>query len=670
MSDALVIFTPSGKRGKFPIGTPLLQCARKLGVDIDSVCGGRGICGRCQITVAEGEFAKHGISSSTTSLGNLTKPEIKFKQRNGLKPGCRLSCHTILSGDIVIDVPASSQVHKQIIRKRPDARKIQMDPIIRLYYIEVEAATMDNPMGDFERLVMALKNQWRLDRSFEIDVQPLINLQNILKKKDRKVTVAIHCNTRIIKIWPGLHSDIYGIAFDIGSTTLAGHLCNLSTGDILATSGCMNPQIRFGEDLMSRVSYVLLNHNGRDELTSSIRSAIDSLILETSNEAGIEKDDILNLTFVGNPIMHHLLLGIDPSELGGAPFSLAVNSSITIRGSELNLKEICNESRAYFLPCIAGHVGSDAAAVVLSEGPHLKKEITLIVDVGTNAEIILGNKDHILAASSPTGPAFEGAQITCGQRAAKGAIERVRIDPITLEAKLKIIGSEKWSDEQGFSEEAENIKITGICGSGIIEALAEMYLAGVLLADGTINGEVTTSCKRVYQHGRTFSFRLWDGEPNIYITQNDVRAIQLAKAALYAGARLLMDKMNIDNVDHIILAGGFGSHIDPKYAMILGLIPDCDLNQVSSAGNAAGTGARIALLQQGGRSEIEKEVRKIKKIETAIEPRFQTHFVDAMAIPHKTAPMPHLAAKVKLPKNRTSSPKRRRKPTDKEYSQN
>ena len=247
------------------------------------------------------------------------------------------------------------------------------------------------------------------------------------------------------------------------------------------------------------------------------------------------------------------------------------------------------------------------------------------------------------------GPAFEGAQISCGQRAAPGAIERVRIDPQTLEPRFRVIGSDKWSDEPGFAEATRQIGVTGVCGSGIIEALAEMYLAGIINQDGVVDGALAARSARIQPEGRTFSYLLHDGEPVLRITQNDVRAIQLAKAALYAGARLLMDRMGVDQLDRITLAGAFGSHIDVKFAMILGMIPDCDLAKVTSAGNAAGTGARIALLNLAARDEISRVVRSVEKVETAVEPLFQQHFVEAMAIPHKTAPYPNLRKAVTLP---------------------
>jgi uncharacterized 2Fe-2S/4Fe-4S cluster protein (DUF4445 family) len=294
-------------------------------------------------------------------------------------------------------------------------------------------------------------------------------------------------------------------------------------------------------------------------------------------------------------------------------------------------------------------VGADTAGVVLSEAPHEQDEIMLCVDVGTNAEIVLGSKARLLACSSPTGPAFEGAQISAGQRAAPGAIERIRIDAQTLEPRYKVIGCDLWSDEPGFEEATAQTGVTGICGSGIIEAVAEMYLAGIINQDGLVDGAMAARSPRVEPYKRTFNYVIRAGEPLIRVTQNDVRAIQLAKAALYAGVRLLMDKLDIDTIGKIRLAGAFGSHIDVKYAMVLGLIPDCDLSKVQSAGNAAGTGARIALLNKAARDEIESVVRRIEKIETAVEPKFQQHFVEAMAIPHKTARFVELEKAVTLP---------------------
>ncbi len=645
--EALVVFTPSGKRGRFAQGTTLLQAARTLGVDVDSVCGGRGLCGRCQIRIAEGEFAKHGIRSGQGHVSASDEVEARYRARKGMAGEHRLSCQARLLGDVVVDVPAESQVHRQVVRKRAEVRAIALDPVVRLHYVEVAPPDMHAQRGDLERLQEALAAQWQIG-ALACDLAVLQGLQPALRAGDWKVTVAIETGARLIGIWPGFVERAFGLAIDVGSTTIAGHLCDLHSGEVLASGGLMNPQIRFGEDLMSRVSYAMMNPGGAAEMTAAVRDALRTLIAQVTDEAGVDRSELLALTAVGNPIMHHLLLGIDPRELGTAPFALASDQALSLRASELELTAHPGAG-IYILPCIAGHVGADTAGVILSETPHLADEVTLIVDVGTNAEIVLGNRHRLLAASSPTGPAFEGAQISCGQRAAPGAIERVRIDPQSLEPRFKVIGCDLWSDQPGFAEATSRSGVTGICGSGIIEVLAEMFLVGILRADGTIDGAKAAISPRVQPDGRTHAYLLHAGEPEIRILQTDVRAIQLAKAALYAGARLLMDHLGVDQVDRITLAGAFGSQIDTKYAMVLGLIPDCDLAKVASAGNAAGTGARIALLNRGARAEIEQVVKRIEKIETAIEPRFQEHFVAAMAIPHKSAPYPHLARTVTLP---------------------
>lgn len=668
-NDALVVFTPSGKRGRFEVGTSILAAARNLGVDLDSVCGGRGICGRCQVIHTVGEFAKHNINSRSQNLSVLGKTEQRYDEKRGLRKNCRLGCSSTIQGDLVIDVPEASQVHKQVVRKRAEVRDIKLDPVTKLFYISVKEPDMHNPAGDLERVYDALQEQWQLS-DLTCDFRIMSGLQKALRQGKWKITMAVHHrippgnSKEITAVWPGFHDHIYGMAVDVGSTTIAAHLCNLSTGELVASAGLMNPQIRFGEDLMSRVSYVMMNPGGDVEMTEAVREAINVLAGQVAAEAQIDLNDILEAVFVGNPVMHHLLLGIDPIELGGAPFALATGSAITRPALEMGLN-LQGGARFYTLPCIAGHVGADTAAVILAENPHLSDEIRLIIDVGTNAEIVLGNKDRLLAASSPTGPAFEGAQISCGQRAAPGAIERVRIDRETLEPDFQVIGCNLWSSEPGFADVTKDIGVTGICGSGIIEVIAEMFLSGIVSVDGVIKGSVGDKTSRIIADGRTFSYVVHEGAQTISVSQNDIRAIQLAKAALYAGTRLLMDHLGIDKVDRITLAGAFGSHIDVKYAMVLGLIPDCDLSKVVSAGNAAGTGARIALLNSQARDEIEDLVKKIEKIETALEPSFQDHFVDAMAFPHAKATFPNLAKVVDLPKPETAksedTPQRRRR---------
>ncbi|OWY12145.1 drug:proton antiporter [Thioclava sp. F34-6] len=648
--DVQVIFTPSGKRGRVARGTRVLAAARKLGVDLDSVCGGRGVCSKCQCTPSFGDFPKLGLHVEPGAVSPINAVEERYDRIRGLKPGRRLGCQTEILDDVVIDVPPESQVHKQVVRKAASERVMEMDPATRPVYVEVAEPDMHRPEGDLQRLSQALEKQWQI-KGVRADLDVLRILQPALRKADWKVTVAIHDagdGPRVTGIFPGVREvPLYGLAIDLGSTTIAGHLVALDDGRVLASAGVMNPQIRFGEDLMSRVSYVMMNPGGDQEMTNAVRDAMGDLARQLAGEAKVETGEIVEAVVVCNPVMHHLLLGIDPVELGQAPFALATSESLEFAAREIGI-EASAGARAYILPLIAGHVGADAAAVALSEAPQKRDDLSLIVDVGTNAEIILGNKQRVLACSSPTGPAFEGAQISSGQRAAPGAIERIEIDPETKEPRFKIIGNEHWSTDPEFGAP----RITGICGSGIIEAVAEMRMAGIVDTSGLIGSAEQVGTPRCEPNGRTHEYVIYDGGeegPRITVTQGDIRAIQLAKSALYAGARLLMDEMGVDTVDRVVLAGAFGAHISPKHAMVLGMIPDAPLDRVTSAGNAAGTGAHMALCSVKARREIEAQVHQITKVETAIEPRFQEHFVAANALPHATAPFPELRKIAPLP---------------------
>ncbi len=644
VGKAQVIFTPSGMRGDFAKDTSLLTVAQQTGADLDSVCGGNGICGRCKILVSEGEFSKFGFTSSRENLNEPTSIERAFFSKKELEKGYRLACNVFVKDNVVIDIPPESQVQQQLVRKAAGKLDVEAAPAIKLITIEVTEADMHDQSGDFERIQEMVEFETGIE-DIEISLPILAQIQVALRKGKWQVTVAIAHKESIVAVWPGEQTALYGVAVDIGSTSIAAHLSDLSSGENIATTGQMNPQIRYGEDLMSRVSYIMMNPGGEVDLTDSVREAVNNLVQQLVTDSGVDKSTILDMVLVGNPIMHHLFLGLNPVELGTAPFALTRQGSVHCTAAEVGI-DLNPGTQVYMLPCIAGHVGADAAAVVLSQAPYKNPDITLVVDVGTNAEIILGNADKLVAASSPTGPAFEGAQIEHGQRAAPGAIERLRIDPVTYAPKFKVIGCDLWSDEEGFAESTAATGVTGICGSGIIEAIAELMLSGLVLNEGVYNAELLDGNEHLFQNGKTLAYRVTPadekGQGGIIITQNDIRAIQLAKATLYASIELLMDKLGIKEIARIELAGAFGAHIDPKYALALGLIPDCDVDQVRAVGNAAGTGARIALLNVAARREIEDQVLKMTKIETAIEPKFQDYFIAAMGIPHKQHDFVHL----------------------------
>ncbi|MDE0196082.1 MAG: ASKHA domain-containing protein [bacterium] len=644
--DRRVVFTPSGIEVGVPVGTSLLDAARTGGVDLDSVCGGRGLCGRCQVVPALGHHAKWGIS---VDAGALTPPgsvEAEYRGRRPLAGDNRLGCQALVNADVVVDVPAASAVRRPVVRKAIDLGDVVLDPIVTLHYLALSPPVLGEEVSDAERVVSALGDDWGLH---DVAVPPVVlaGLQAAVRAGDGAVTAVVADRRRLLAVRPGYSDEAWGVAIDVGSTTLAGYLLDLASGEVVATAGRMNPQIRFGEDLMSRVSYVMMNPGGAAALTGAVQDALDELVGELCEQVSASRDHVHDTVVVGNPIMHHLVLGLDPTSLGTAPFTLAERRSVRAAAADVGLA--LRHASLYVAPCIAGHVGADSAAATLAEGPHRVAHPQLLVDVGTNAEIVLGDGERVFAASSPTGPAFEGAQISCGQRATAGAIERVRIDAGSLEPRFKVIGCDVWSDDPTFEAALGSLQVSGVCGSGIIDVVAEMFLAGIIDRHGVVQGSLAERTPRIVPDGRTFAYELQSEPVRLRITQNDVRAIQLAKAALRAGIDLLTEHAGLAEVHDIRLAGAFGAHIDPVRALVLGLVPDAPVAGVRSAGNASGAGAARLLLSRAQRREVEQLSERIVKIESATEARFQELFVAAMAFPHGTAPTTHLARVVDLP---------------------
>lgn len=647
--DPFVIFMPAGRRGRVTPGQSLLDAARQVGVEIESICGGRLTCGKCKVVVEHGRFEKHAITSAPDHLTLPGEDEIALLQRMGGNGDCRLACSAFVTGDVLVFVPEESRAHKQVIRKSATERVIAVNPAVRQVYVAVDEAELGEHRGDWGRLQAALAQQWQL-AELTIDLLALRKLQAALRAGKWKVTVILWQEREVIDVLPGYHEGIYGLAVDIGSTTIAGHLCDLRTGAILATESTMNPQVAYGEDLMSRVSYAMTHKDGLEKMHTAVIDTLNKLAARAAKEAGLQSRDLHEMVVVGNTTMMHIFLSINPQELGGAPFALANREAMDVKARELGLR-LHPAANVHILPAEAGHVGADNVAVLLAEEPYNQDEMMLIVDVGTNAEIVLGNRERLFSASSPTGPAFEGAQISYGMRAAPGAIERVSLDPETKVARFRVIGEERWSDEWSVGPEAAleaqaTHLAAGICGSGIIEAVAELFVVGVLTPDGRFHPALADH-PRMQWHGRKGAYILATadqtatGQP-ILVTQDDVRNIQLAKAALFAGCKLLMQRAGVERVDRILLAGAFGSYIDPQYAMILGLIPDCDLARVTAVGNAAGDGARIALLNREKRAEAQRLAKEVAYLETAVHPDFQDEFVAALHLPHARDPFPHL----------------------------
>jgi uncharacterized 2Fe-2S/4Fe-4S cluster protein (DUF4445 family) len=682
-----IVFQPAGRQGDIAAGTTLLEAARRLGVEIESICGGHQTCSKCKVLVEEGDFAKFAIRSAAEHLTPAGEREIEYARKHSFGEGERLSCACQVTGDLVIRVPEESQTRKQVVRKAAGVeRAIAVDAPMRLYYVELPIPELKDHRGDWERLADELAATHGLE-NLRIDPAILPSLQPALAAGKRAVTVTLFASGKsesreVVRIQPGFHDDIYGMAFDVGTTTVAGHLCHLRTGEILATASRMNPQVPYGEDLMSRVSYAMVNPDGTERMHRAIIDGLNELIAEACADAGIVPADLVELVVVGNTTMHHLILGVNPQELGGAPFSLVTHDALDVKARDLGIA-IARGGNLHIPPCEAGHVGADNVGVLVAEAPFAQDEQMLVLDIGTNGEILLGNRTQMFSASSPTGPAFEGAQILHGMRAAAGAMERIRIDPATLDVRYRMIGKEEWveskedigysilgSDIPGTSQPNTQypipntrkarrdailnpaLKASGICGSGIIEAIAELLTAGVLAPNGRfVEIEHPRLRTGLGDGGGKAEFVLaWPHETStgraITVHSDDVRAIQLGKAALYAGSKLLMKRLGLETVDRIVLAGGFGSYIDPKHAMLIGLIPDCDLAKVTAVGNAAGDGARMILLDKAKRAEAQWAARWVRYVETAVEPGFQDEFVGAINLPHASDAFPHLQAYV------------------------
>jgi len=675
--NARVIFQPSGRRGEVPKGITIIEASRLMGADIEALCGESKVCGKCRVRIEEGLFEKYGIESRPSHVSPWQAvEEEKFINAEDRRAGYRLGCAAKIEGDLLIFVPEESRAGKQVVSKAARDIYIEHNPAVKLYYIEVEAPSFQEPTGDFERICIELENRYGL-KDLKIDIQTLRQLPAVLRKKDWKVTVSVWMDQEIIRVQPGKREESYGLAVDIGTTTVAAYFCNLSTMEVMDTVSMMNPQCKYGEDVMSRITYHMMNPGGLEKMSNDIVEALNTLIDEAiagtyppkkkvkkkKGEEGPEewievpeegktyvrlvKEDIEDITIGCNTAMHHILLKIDPEHVGLAPFPPVIHHSLDIKARDLGI-DTNPSSYVFVLPNEAGFVGADNVGVLIAEEPYNKDEIQLIIDIGTNGELVLGNKEKLISSSCATGPALEGAQLSFGMRAAPGAMERINIDPETHEVDYKVIGRDAWLR---YSE-PEDMKAKGICGSGNLDLLAELYKAGIVTKSGRFNnkGHKSDRYRKNPETGQPEFVLAWAEETSIdkdiVITQKDVRQIQLAKGALYAGCKLMIQRMNVKNVDKVKIAGAFGTHVDREKALIMGLFPDCEIETIVSVGNAAGDGCRAALLNRKKREEADWVSRNVEYIELTVESNFQQEFMEAMQLPHMTDEFPHLVGLV------------------------
>jgi uncharacterized 2Fe-2S/4Fe-4S cluster protein (DUF4445 family) len=668
---AMVIFQPSGRRGEVPKGINLIEASRLLGVDIETLCGEKKVCGKCKVRIEEGRFEKFGIDSKKSHVSPWQEEEDKYINAKEKESGYRLACVTDVEGDLLVFVPEESRAGKQVVSKAARDIEIEYNPAVKIYYVEVEGPSFKESTGDFERVCRGLEREYGLS-NLRTDIQTLRQLPTALRDGDWKVTVSVWMDQEVIRVRPGKVENHYGLAIDVGTTTVAGYFCDLTTMEVVDTVSLMNPQCKYGEDVMARITYHMTVPDGLKRMSDDIIEGLNWLIdqavegtyppkkkkkkkkgekgpaeyVEVPEEGKtylrLTREDIEDITLGGNTAMHHILLQLDPEHMGLAPFPPVIHHSLDIRARDLNI-DINPSSYVFVLPNEAGFVGADNVGVLIAEEPYKKEETQLIIDIGTNGELVLGNKHKLISSSCATGPALEGAQLQFGMRAAPGAIERIEIDPETHEVDYKVIGRDAW---RKYSE-AKDMKAKGICGSGILDVLAELYNAGIVMKSGVFNKDQKSDRYRRNPDTDQPEFVLaWADESSIskdiVITQKDVRQIQLAKGALYAGCKLMMRRMGLEKVDKVKIAGAFGTHVDREKALVMGLFPDCEIEKILSVGNAAGDGCRAALLNRDKRKEANWVSRNVEYIELTVEGNFQDEFMEAMQIPHMTDEFPHL----------------------------
>ena len=670
-NNATVIFQPSGRRGLVEKGISLIEASRRLGVDIEALCGEKKKCGKCKIRIEEGFFEKFGIQSSLSHTSPRLEEEDKYVNEQEKNTGYRLGCVANVEGDLLVFVPEESRAGKQVVSKKARDIYIEHNPAVRIYYVEVDPPTFEDPTGDFERICRELEKQYGLGK-LTIDFFALRQLPLALREGDWKVTVSVWNDHEIIRVRPGRAEASYGIAIDVGTTTVAGYFCNLNTMEVVDTVTLMNPQCKYGEDVMARITFHMTNPDGLKRMSDDIIEGLNWIIGEAvkntfppkkkvkraDGEEGPEEwvevpeegktylrltlDDVEDVTIGGNTAMHHILLQLNPEFVGMAPFPPVIHHSLDVKARDIGLN-INRGSYVFVLPNEAGFVGADNVGVLIAEEPYKSDETQLIIDIGTNGELVLGNRHKLISSSCATGPALEGAQLQFGMRAAPGAIERIKIDPETHEVDYKVIGRDAWRQ---YSEPKE-MKTKGICGSGILDVLAELYRSGVIMKSGVFSKNQKSNRSRINPETKQPEFVIaWANETSIgrdvVISQKDIRQIQLAKGALYCGCKLMMRRMGIDKVDIVKIAGAFGTHVDREKALIMGLFPDCAIDKIVSVGNAAGDGARAALLNQEKRIEANWVSRNVEYIELTVEKDFQVQFMEAMQIPHMKDAFPHL----------------------------
>jgi uncharacterized 2Fe-2S/4Fe-4S cluster protein (DUF4445 family) len=620
VSDVTIVFEPEGKNVKTSRGKSVFQAIKEAGVGIRSECGGKGLCGKCKV-----------IIKNSDAVNKLTEAEKKRLSQSEINSGYRLACQTKILRKATVMIPWESRLEFRKIQVLGLERKVELDPSVKKFHVLLPKPTLSDVRPDLERLLDALSRQIQNVGKLEVDYEILKKLPNILRDANWDVTVTVWNDHRIIAVEPGdTSTDSFGFAVDIGTSKMVGHLVDLASGKTVGIGSVENPQVMYGEDIMTRITFAMANNASLEALQKLAIDGVNRVLHGACGKAGVDPSRVYGVVAVGNTAMHHFFLGIQPKHVALSPYTPAVRRSISLVARELNIK-VNRGGIVTVLPIIAGFVGADAVADVLATGMHESEELSLLIDIGTNTEVFIGNKDDVLCCSCASGPAFEGAHIKHGMKAVTGAIERVCIGP-DLEVEYETIGS---------------VKPSGLCGSAVIDVVAEMLENGVIDQHGRFNSNLKT--KRILKNDIEAEFvvvcdnETATGRP-ITVTQKDINEIQLAKAAIYTGCSILMKRKNVEekNIDRVFIAGAFGNYINPENAKVIGLIPDVPTEKIEFVGNTAVMGAKMSLISKEMKEKAELIANKIRYLELANDPDFNQKFIKALFLPHEVDRLPNL----------------------------
>ena len=598
----LIDFEPIGRRGICEPGSSILNCARDLGVDLANLCGGIGDCGRCIVQVLDGEMSP------------IKESEREFLSGEMIQQGYRLACCTVPMGDSKIHVPAESLTTHQRIQVEGREIALESEPTVRTFQVQLSHPSLSDQRADFERLIGALAQQYDLNQ-IAIDPLTLRELSAYLRDMDWEANLVIR-DSEIISLLPR-DSRPLGLAIDLGTTKIAAYLVELETGVTLASQGILNPQIAYGEDVLTRIAYAQQELTHAQLLQNMVVEAINQLIVDLCIQVRKQPEEIVEIVIVGNTAMHHIFTGLPVRQLGRTPYVPAVSSSLDLKARELNL-EIAPGGYVHMLSNIAGYVGADHVAMLLAVQIAQSEGVVLAIDIGTNTEICLSNQGALISLSTASGPAFEGAHIKHGMRAADGAIERLRL--VDGQVEYQTIG---------------NVAPVGLCGSGILDTLAQLHQSGIVNSRGRMGEH-----HRVRGNGEKREFVITSpGEHktvarDIVFTQLDIQELQLAKGAIRTGIDTLLNLNGLtpNEIDQIIIAGAFGTYLDVGSTMTIGLLPKLPLKQIQQVGNAAGMGAKLALISKSKRKEAKEIASRVRYIELAADPKFSNTFAKAMRL--------------------------------------